>query len=339
MIDNADKKIIQDWAGPENMTIPILGTDHPALKNFTNFAREWTKISSTIQWKPGKEDSGLPAGLPASFPAGLPAGLPGFQLRENITYSALPLAKELAPFLKGLSLLGNPAPDLPENIAALVAQMDMPCEMTLYIALQCPHCPGMVDTLFPLAASSDKINLHIIDGSLFPEKAAQDKVMSAPCLILDQDFIWTGAVNQTEILSMILDRDPARLSPSTLKNILEQGDADWIANEMIKAGTIFEGFIKLLLHRTWSVRLGAMVVVETLGEKAPDLGLTIAPRLIELFHGREISVQGDLLYALGEIGNLETKAWIRECIKTLEHADLTDAAKDALEAIDSRFGS
>ncbi len=331
MIDNADKKIIQEWAGPENMTIPILGADHPAKENFTSFAREWAKISPSIKWKLSEQDADLPAGLPT--------GLPGFRLRENITYSALPLARELPPFLKGLSLLGEPVPKLTKEISALVDRMDMPCELTLYIALECPHCPGMVNTLFPLAASSDKINLHIIDGSIFPKKAAQDKVMSAPCLILDQDFRWTGAVNQTEILSMILDRDPARLSPSTLKNILEQGDADWITNEMIKAGIIFDGFINLLLHRTWSVRLGAMVVVETLGEKAPDLGLKMVPRLIELFHDQQISVQGDLLYALGEIGNLETKAWIRECIKTLEHADLTDAAEDALEAIDSRFGS
>lgn len=327
MINNADKKIIQGWTGPENIGISIPGSDHPTQENFTNFAKEWAQISPNIKWQTSKQE------------ADLPDGFPGFRLRENITYSALPMARELPPFLKGLASLGDQAPKLPKEIADLMARMDMPCELTLYIALQCPHCPGMVDTLFPLAAFSDKINLHIIDGSLFPEKAAKDKVMSAPCLILDQNFRWTGAVNETEILSMILDRDPSRLSPSTLKNILEQGDADWIAHEIIKAGTIFEGFIKLLLHRMWSVRLGAMVVVETLGEKAPNLGLKMAPLLIELFHDQEISVQGDMLYALGEIGNLETRAWIRERIKTLEHADLTDAAEDAMDAIDSRFGS
>ena len=335
MIDNTDKKMIQDWAGPENIGISIPGSDHPTQESFINFAKEWAKISPGVKWQPSEQRAGLPDGLPD----GLPTGLPGFRLRENITYSALPMSRELPPFLKSLSLLGEPAPKLTEEISALVDRMDLPCELTLYIALECPHCPGMVETLFPLAVASDKIHLHIIDGSLLPEKAAQDKVMSAPCLILDQDFRWTGAVNETEILSMILDRDPARLSPSTLKNILEQGDADWITNEMIKAGAIFDGFIQLLIHRMWSVRLGAMVVVETLGEKAPDLGLEMTPLLAALFHDQEIPVQGDILYALGEIGNLETKAWIRECIKTLEHADLTDAAEDAMEAIDSRFGS
>lgn len=188
-----------------------------------------------------------------------------------------------------------------------------------------------------MAAYCPQIKLHIIDGSLFPEIAQKDRVMAAPCLLLDQDFRWTGAVSQDEILSMILDRDPASLSTQTLKNILEAGDAGWITTEMIRAKQIFSGFLGLLLHETWSVRLGAMVVVEELAEKAPDLGRLLVPLLTGGFHEKEIPVQGDILYALGEIGDLETKTWILETISNSDHEDLRDAAEDAVAAIDSRF--
>jgi hypothetical protein len=195
----------------------------------------------------------------------------------------------------------------------------------------------VVSTIFPLAVFSDKINLHIIDGTLFPETAQRDKVMSAPCLILDNEFRWTGAVTAQEVLSMITQRDVSSLSSQTLKAILEQGDADWISQEMIQAGTIFQGFVPLLLYDTWSVRLGAMVVVESLAEENPELALKLCSPLIQAFDRSEIPVQGDILYALGETGNLGTKRWVEKRIRNLENEDLKEAAQDAIDAIVSRF--
>jgi len=324
-MDKAAEDTIKNWIPQNDISVSILETDHPEQKTFTRFAEKWAKLSSTIGWETAESD----------------ATLPGFALKGNIIYSALPMERELAPFLNGLETLGT-VPSLFTGILSdtarnLLDQIQLPCDLTLYIALQCPHCPAMVDTLIPLAAYSDKIRLHIIDGSLFPGQAQADQVMAAPCLILDKGFRWTGAVPDTEILAMILNRNPAGLGKGTLQNILEDGDADWITREMIQAGKIFKGFMGLILHQTWSVRLGAMVVVESLAEQAPQLGLTLAPALIEKFEGQDISTQGDILYALGEIGSLETKAWIRECAKGLEHADLKEAAMDAVEAIESRL--
>jgi hypothetical protein len=203
--------------------------------------------------------------------------------------------------------------------------------------MQCPHCPEVVNTIFPLAVFSDKISLHIIDGTLFPETAQKAKVLSAPCLILDNGFRWTGAVTAEEILSMITRRDVSRLSAHTLRTILEHRDADWISREMAQADTLFQGFVQLLYHDTWSVRLGAMVVVESLVEKKPELALKLCSPLIQAFDHSDISVQGDIFYALGETGNLETKQWVEKQIENLTNQDLKDAAQDALDAIASRF--
>jgi len=318
-MDKKAENTIKTWEGPESILVSILTTNHPEQEIFTQFAQKWSQLSPKIRWEADETD----------------AFLPGFALKTNIIYSALPMERELTPFLKGLKIISTPTA-LPDEIKKMLDQIQLPCNLTLYIALQCPHCPAMVDTLIPLAAASDKIRLHIIDGSLFTEQAQIDKVMSCPCLILDKDFRWTGAVPQTEVISMILNRDPSNLGTDTLKSILEDGDADWITSEMIRAGKIFDGFMGLLLHDTWSVRLGAMVVVESLAEQDPKLGLTLAPVLMKNFENRDIPTQGDILYALGEIGDLETTAWIREWGKKMEHADLKEAAQDAVEAIESR---
>jgi hypothetical protein len=318
-MDNMTKERIKAWTPLGRPTLGIANTEHPEQKKFESFARQWQEISAAISWRQSSQ----------------PAALPGFFLKNNILYSALPLERELLPFLKGLDSLEKPHPA--GDIQKTLDNIEAPCRLTLYIALQCPHCPGMVERLIPLAAACEKIYLHIIDGSLFPDKAQEDKVMSVPCLILNDDTRWTGAVAEEEIVDMIVNKESMDLDTKALKTILEDGRAEWITQRMLTSNRLFKGFSGLLLHETWSVRLGAMVVVEALAEKAPALCSDLEKILIEVFSTKDIPVQGDILYALGEIGTPDTRDWIAAQQEALSHEDLKDAAKDAIQSIEDRL--
>ena len=318
-MDNMTKERIKAWTPLGRPTLGIANTEHPEQKKFESFARQWQEISAAISWRQSSQ----------------PAALPGFFLKNNILYSALPLERELLPFLKGLDSLEKPHPA--GDIQKTLDNIEAPCRLTLYIALQCPHCPGMVERLIPLAAACEKIYLHIIDGSLFPDKAQEDKVMSVPCLILNDDTRWTGAVAEEEIVDMIVNKESMDLDTKALKTILEDGRAEWITQRMLTSNRLFKGFSGLLLHETWSVRLGAMVVVEALAEKAPALCSDLEKILIEVFSTKDIPVQGDILYALGEIGTPDTRDGIAAQQEALSHEDLKDAAKDAIQSIEDRL--
>ncbi|MBU8911468.1 MAG: thioredoxin family protein [Desulfobacterales bacterium] len=314
--------LIQNWNQTIENQVKIkqLTTAHAEENQFINFAGQLSALASRLVIKAEKSEKNLPC----------------FLLEENITYSALPLEKELEPFLEALSQINANCPVIFEPIRQTLDKIDIPVRLKLYIALQCPHCPELVRTVIPLALSCKNIHLHIIDGSLFPETAQKDGVMSAPCLILDDDFRWTGSVSADEIVKMITSRDPSQLSAKTLKTILEQGDASWITRQIIEKGKIFDTFIKLLLHETWSVRLGAMVIVEELAETSPELAASLCPILTGLFDKKDIPIQGDILYALGETGTMETKEWIQTKLAELEHPDLIDAATEALDTLESK---
>ncbi len=267
--------------------------------------------------------------------------LPGFVLKDNLVWSGLPLEKQVDAFCH---ILGQTQADHNElsgfvqdsGLVHMLDRLQFPVTMKLYVSLMCPHCPVVVKNFAPLALYCNNIHLHIIDGSLFGSEAAEDSVMSVPCLILDDDLRWTASADPVEIVRAALDRDPSNLSAESLRNFLEQGDAAAIAEMMIKKGMIFDNFIKLLVHETWSVRLGAVVAVEELAERAPRLAEKICPVLIEQFDNHDISVQGDILYVLGEAGNRETGEWIRNRLPGFEAPDLADAAREAMESINSR---
>ncbi len=313
-----DKSINWDKAINSPIHIKLIKTNHKEDTQFINFANNFTTIASHCKIEIEQTN----------------AELPGFALNENITFSALPLEKELDPFLDALSAISTGDLNFPESLKQKLAKIDIPVNLTLFIALQCPHCPDVVKTVIPLALYCKNIKLHIIDGSLFPGMSQKFSVMSAPCLILEEDFRWTGSVSDEEIVRMIIDRDSSKLSANTLKTILEDGDASWISKQMMEKQTLFDGFIDLVLHETWSVRLGTLVVVEELAETDPALALKLCPILISYFDNQDITVQGDILYALGEAGNDETKDWITKKLSSIEHQDLMEAAQDAIESLE-----
>ncbi|MBF0229558.1 MAG: thioredoxin family protein [Desulfamplus sp.] len=240
---------------------------------------------------------------------------------------------------------------LPEHIGSKLDLIiiKIPVELKLYVASQCPHCPNVIRTLTTLAVACPNIYLKIIDGTFAVEEASADKIMSVPSLILDNGFRWTGNIDLEQLIDIVINtiikNNPSSLTTSSLKTILEDGKADWIINQMLEHNTIFEGFIGLITHKTWSVRLGAMVVLEEIAQKAPELALTIAPELLKCFNEENISeqgditTQGDILYALGEIGNANVQ---NEIVKLIENYKITnenvlEAAQAAIESIKSRY--
>ncbi len=314
---------ISDWAASQTQThdLYMADTSHPEQPAFDVFASDLTRTAPCIRITSSDRQRQVPT----------------LFISDNIGMSALPLDKELTPFLEALACLADPVP-LPEAIQTRLEQISRPCHLTLFIAAQCPHCPDMVRRLIPLAVLCKHIFLDIIDGSLFPEMAEKHRVLSVPCLMLETDFRWTGQVDTGEILTQIIHQDPARLSAKTFRQILEQGEADWISRRMIQADTLFPGFLDLLLHPEWSVRLGAMVVVEHLTENAPALAARLGPVLMKAFDDvSDISIQGDIFFTLGEVGDQTTSDWIEQKIPGLTHADLVDAARDALSAIEDRL--
>ncbi|MDY0222054.1 MAG: thioredoxin family protein [Desulfobacterium sp.] len=262
--------------------------------------------------------------------------LPGILLRSNIIYSAIPQAGAIDPFLETLALVNEPVPLLPQALHENLTRINIPTSLTLYTAVHCPHCPGMVRAMAPLAAACKNIFLTVIDGTLFPETAAEDQVMSVPCLILGKEMRWTGNVTPSEVVDMIVNQDPSKLSASSLKTILEDGKASWISSKMTEAQAIFPAFIELLIHPTWSVRLGAMVVLEEMAETAPELAAQITAPLWETFDRADTTLKGDILYALGQAGDQKIEEKIREVIPSLGDGDLKEAAIDAIEALASR---
>ncbi|MBI5550029.1 MAG: thioredoxin family protein [Desulfobacterales bacterium] len=243
---------------------------------------------------------------------------------KNIAFQAVPTERELPPFLAALGQGTDgqaPEPALPDSAAAI----QLPAELTLFIAMQCPHCPQAAMQLIALADANPPVRLTIIDGTLFPGLARDQGIRSVPTLILEDRVRWSGPFKMEEIVDQCIRRDPTQLSATCLRQIVESGDAPRLAVMMTKQGQIFPALTELLCHDRWSVRLGAMVTMEYLCSDAPELAAAFIPRLLERFDGLAETVQVDVVQVLAQTRHATAREWLESLVKQ----DACPAVKEA----------
>lgn len=251
---------------------------------------------------------------------------------DNIAYHTVPTGKLLHLFLQALSEDSRQqADELGEDLAHQLSQLNLPVALKSYVATQCPHCPEAVRRLQILAAGSPMIRLRIINAELFPEWTGADQIRSVPTIILDDQFRWSGDLQLKELLTMSLERDPCQLSSTSLRQIIEDGDAQRVADMMAESGQVFPALIELLTHERWSVRLGAMVAAEYLADQAPSLALELADQLWDCFSGLTAQAQGDVLHVIGQVRSQKTRSRLEKVISGGYDETVIEAASEILD--------
>lgn len=259
--------------------------------------------------------------------------LPALQIEKGWTYHAVPEGKELAPFLEILSMTKKGEPEVSELIRERIKEVRWPAHFTIYVTPSCPFCPQVVKQMAPFPLLNPEVRMTVIDGSLFHEMAGEDQIRAVPTVILDDQFRWTGSIKTEDVLDALIHRDPAQFGVGMLKNMLKQGEASRLAEMMLEKGQFFSAFLDLVTHPEWSVRLGALVVMEEIMEQNASLIEEALESLWERMEGVEDNIKGDLIYLFGESGDSK---WIPRLEKILKDApgdEIREMAEEGLEKL------
>ena len=302
-----------------DIKIRLTVSQDPSFKLFKEFCDDLTHLASRIKIAHENDTPQQP---------------PQIQIGNGLHYQAVPSALELQPFLEALAALDNGSPrDISRPIEARLKKNNLPATLSVFIAPQCTFCPTVVRQLIALSMVDDKVQLTIIDGTLFPEAAQVHRIQSVPTVLLDDQFRWTGSLPLEELIDTINSRDPASLGKTSLENILKQGQAAHLAAMMLAAEKFFPAFYELLIHDKWSVRLGAMVVMEEIAERNPAMAAEVLSFLWKRFQGAPDPIKGDILYMFGEIRNCRAVSWLNEVLTAEYDSEVKAAAREALEKI------
>jgi hypothetical protein len=261
------------------------------------------------------------------------AELPGLALGESWRFHAVPEGKKLEMLGEIFLALDGQAPALSPKVQSRWEKLPLAPELTIFIAPHCPFCPQMVRQLIPLALIPPKADFTLIDASLFIELSREHEIKSVPTVIVNGIFRLTGAFQLDDLLDLAEKTDPAQLPTTIMERMLKEGQAGVLGGFMLEKGVIFPNFLPLLIHPEINIRLGAMVVMETVGEEKPSLTAAVLPWLWQEYGKSEMPVQGDIIYLIGEWG---AGSWIKPLETALASVvvpELRETLEEALEKI------
>ncbi|SCY90215.1 thioredoxin family protein [Desulfoluna spongiiphila] len=252
------------------------------------------------------------------------APLPFFETEKGLKFFTLPGAKILDLLLYALKA----TPDaVPAPLAAPLQRLELPATLDLFVAEFCPYCPAIARQLITLALGNPNVRLSVYDGSLFPEEADKRGVLAAPTLIYDGDMRWSGQFDVASAMEFVAGRSPEELSPDAIRALLEEGEAARVTAMVARADKPFASLSALLAHEKWSVRLGAMVVMEELAESHPAIVSKTAATLLAGRASLDPSALGDIIYIAGLSGDAAHLSTLNDILE----GPCDDAVREAVE--------
>lgn len=262
--------------------------------------------------------------------------LPGIQVSKRLCFHAVPFGTQLEPFLEALEYLDEKPVDISGPVRSRLDRTRTPALLKLYIARQCPYCPVMARQMIPLTFANKFVDLTVTDGTLFPDLAKSDRIMSAPTLLFNENVRWTGLTPLADIVDIISNLDPSGLSASALEGILKEGNAPDVARMMIESGKVFPGIIDLLAHGKWPARLGAIVAIEYVSEEDIELAAQYVDPLLKYLPSMDDTSVGDILYIFGMVGKPDVIPELKSILRGRNSTELREAFQEAAENIRGR---
>ena len=306
---------------PPNIRLRLVLTRHDLSDRFQDYGRQLHEALPGIDLVTVVEDTSEP---------------PRLETTAGIHFQALPEGDKLDSLIAALFPPGQGEAPVPETQRGWLEQISLPVEVRLYIAPACPFCPRALQQWVALTRAGRQLRLTAIDGALFPEKAREDKIQAVPTLVLDRQLRWSGRIPVDAVLEQLATRDPSRLDSDALDGLIKEGLASQVARTMLDRGRLFPPLFDLLTHPKWPVRLGAMVVMETIAASNPRLAAEALPVLCERYDRLEEAVQGDVLYIMGETGDHRMVPFLKDVAAHSPNPDVCQAAREALASIQQR---
>ena len=146
-----DEAIITEWYRKIDgeIRIGLIQTEDHRSQQIQAFCEDFSRLAPGVKIEREESDG---------------EQVPEISIGENISYQAVPLGRELVPFLDVLGGRDTLAGKLVSPVRDDLNQLKVPAMLKVYIAPQCPFCPQVVTLLLTLAASESLIYVTVMDG-------------------------------------------------------------------------------------------------------------------------------------------------------------------------------
>ena len=121
----------------------------------------------------------------------------------GLAFHGVPSGHEFTSFVLGLYNAAGPGQNLDDDTKKQIAAIERSTDIKILVTLSCTMCPDLVAAAQRIAAANPKVSAHVYDIRHFENLKTQYKVMSVPCLVLNDENVFFGKKSLQEILRLI----------------------------------------------------------------------------------------------------------------------------------------
>ena len=122
----------------------------------------------------------------------------------GLAFHGVPSGHEFTSFVLGLYNAAGPGQALDEATREQIAAITNKTDMKILVTLSCTMCPDLVIAAQRIAAQKPNVTAHVYDIRHFEELKNRYNVMSVPCMIVNEDKVFFGKKNISQILEVLL---------------------------------------------------------------------------------------------------------------------------------------
>ena len=121
----------------------------------------------------------------------------------GLAFHGVPGGHEFTSFVLGLYNAAGPGQTIDEDTKAQIASIDRQTDIKILVTLSCTMCPDLVAAAQRIAAANPNITAHVYDIRYFENLKNQYKVMSVPCMAVNDNQVFFGKKTIQQILQLI----------------------------------------------------------------------------------------------------------------------------------------
>ncbi|MDR0669162.1 MAG: FAD-dependent oxidoreductase [Treponema sp.] len=124
---------------------------------------------------------------------------------RGIAFHGVPGGHEFNSFVIGLYNAAGPGQTLEADVEQAIRAIETPVSMKILVSLSCTLCPDLVMAAQRIAVENPRVTAEAYDLTHFPELREQYKVMSVPCLVINDRIVSFGKKSIRELLDLLGD--------------------------------------------------------------------------------------------------------------------------------------
>jgi len=125
------------------------------------------------------------------------------QIYTGLSFHGVPGGHEFTSFVLGMYNAAGPGQAMDEETRNRIKGIRNPVDIKILVSLSCTMCPDLVIAAQHIAAVSEKITTEVYDIRHYETLKEKYKVMSVPCMIMNDEQVYFGKKSIQQILDIL----------------------------------------------------------------------------------------------------------------------------------------